>query len=201
MSWVDVIGYVASGLIVVSLAMRSVVRLRTVSLLGAIVFTIYGSLIGAWPVIISNALIAVINVWYLRKELSPSSEMAAVPIDREAPFLIDYVGANAAEITKSQPEYAPDPADTFVRLLTRDGFPAGVITGEPVGNELHVKLDYVTPAYRDSQVAHWLFGAGKAVFTDAGYTRLVAQAQTAVHRTYLEVVGFHREGTRYVLDL
>lgn len=201
MSWVDLIGYVASALIVVSLAMRSVVRLRTVSLLGAVVFTIYGALIVAWPVMISNALIAVINVWYLRKELMPSSDMAALPIDPTEPFLVDFLAANATEIAKSQPDYAANPADTFVRLLTRDGFPAGVVTGEPMGNELAIKLDYVTPTYRDSQVARWLFGDGRSVFTSEGYTRLVTRAETTVHRTYLEVVGFHREGNQYVLEL
>lgn len=201
MSGVDLIGYVASALIVVSLAMRSVVKLRTVSLIGSIVFTIYGALIGAWPVIISNSMIAIINVWYLRRELADTGEMAAVAIEPDAPFLVDYVRANGPEIAKSQPDYHPEPGDTFVRLLTRHGLPAGVLAGEPVGQELHVKLDYVTPRYQDSQVARWLFGQGRSVFTDAGFQRLVTQASTTEHHTYLEVAGFHQEGSRYVLDL
>ncbi|MFV0406712.1 MAG: hypothetical protein ACK5LN_07825 [Propioniciclava sp.] len=200
-TWVDLIGYLASALIVLSLAMRSVVRLRTVSLIGAVVFALYGILISAWPVIVSNVLIGLINIWYLRKEFRRSPEITAVPIERDAPFLIDFMSAHAPEIARSQPEYRPEPADTFVRLLTRDGFPAGIIIGEPKGHELQIKLDYVTPAYRDSQVARWLFADGKRVFTTAGFARLVAQAHTSAHRTYLEVVGFHREGPDYVLDL
>ncbi|MFV0450891.1 MAG: hypothetical protein ACK5LS_01405 [Propioniciclava sp.] len=201
MTWVDIVGYVASALIVLSLAMRSVVRLRTVSLLGSIVFASYGVLIGAWPVIISNTMIAIINVWYLRQELRTTKGIAAIPIAWDSPFLADFIAANASEIARSQPDYHAEAGDTFVRLLTRDGLPAGVITGEPTGRVLQVKLDYVTPAYRDSQVARWLFGDGKAVFSDAGFSRLVTTAETTIHRTYLEVAGFHREGTRYVLDL
>ena len=37
--------------------------------------------------------------------------------------------------------------------------------------------------------------------TEAGFTRLVAQAHTSVHRNYLELLGFRPEGNSYVLDL
>ena len=46
-----------------------------------------------------------------------------------------------------------------------------------------------------------MFGSGRSVFTEAGFTRLVANAHTTVHRNYLELLGFHREGGSYVLDL
>ncbi|WP_342371907.1 hypothetical protein PCC79_11580 [Propioniciclava soli] len=201
MTGVDIVGYLASALIVASLAMRSVVRLRTVSLIGSLVFVAYGIAISAIPVIITNAAIAVINVWYLRKELQPATSVAAVPMQRDEPFLRDFLDANAIEITNSQPDYHPSPRDSFVRLLTRDGLPAGVFMAEPVGTELHVKLDYVTPAFRDSRTATWLFGPGRSTFTDEGYERLVAHAHTTVHRNYLEMVGFGHEGSAYVLQL
>lgn len=201
MNPVELLGYAASALVVASLMMRSIVRLRLLSLTGGVVFTVYGLLIGAWPVAATNAAVALVNVWHLRRELMPGEPMAAVPIERDAPFLRDFLGAHADEIQVSQPDYHPSETDRFVRLLTREGFPAGVLIGEPSGRELLVKLDYVSPAYRDSQIARWLFGPGSRTFTDAGFTRLVATAPTPVHRHYLEFVGFHREGTVYVLDL
>lgn len=202
MNPVELIGYLASALIVLSLAMRSIVKLRVLSMTGGIVFTVYGLLIGAWPIVITNVAVTLVNIWALRREVSTTAQsIAAVPIERDAPFLGDFLGAHAMGIQATQPEYHPSPTDSFVRLLTRDGFPAGVLVGQPAGKELLVKLDYVTPAYRDSQIAKWLFGAGKRTFTDAGFTRLVATAHTTVHRHYLEFVGFRPEGGSYVLDL
>lgn len=201
MTWVDAVGYLASALIVASLAMRSLVKLRTISLIGSLVFVAYGLIIGAWPVVITNGIVAVINIVHLRRELSAQPSVTAVAIEKDAPFLTDYLAANAVDITHSQPEYHPSPHDTFVRLLTRDGLPAGVLIAEPAGKELLVKLDYVTPAYRDSQGARWLFGPGKNTFTGAGFTRLVATAHTSVHRNYLEMIGFRAEGGSFVLDL
>jgi hypothetical protein len=64
------VGYVASALVVVSLTMTSVVRLRFISFLGAVTFVVYGLLIESAPIVVTNAAIIVINVWFLRKEFA-----------------------------------------------------------------------------------------------------------------------------------
>ena len=56
------VGYLASALVVISLTMTSVVRLRIISLLGSIAFVVYGLLIDSAPVVVTNAAIMVINV-------------------------------------------------------------------------------------------------------------------------------------------
>ncbi len=54
-SAVELVGYIASALVVASLAMTSVVRLRMVSLVGSLVFVIYGALLPSIPIILTNA--------------------------------------------------------------------------------------------------------------------------------------------------
>ncbi len=54
--WQELIGYVASALVVTSLAMTSVVRLRTISLAGSVTFVVYGLLIGSVPIVITNVV-------------------------------------------------------------------------------------------------------------------------------------------------
>ena len=104
MNWVEVVGYVASALVALSFAMRSVVKLRTVSLVGSAIFAVYGALIGAWPVVITNSIIALLNAWRLRVELAPeASSLKVVEIEPDAPFLRDYLAANLTDIHRSQP--------------------------------------------------------------------------------------------------
>ncbi len=201
MIWIEVVGFAAAALAILALVTRSRVRLRVLWLAASALFGAYGVLTGSWPVVAASVAVAVAGVLQLRRELTARDRLAATPIEPQAPFLRDFLGAHAIEIQNSQPDYHPDAHDTFVRLLIRDGFPAGVIVGEPAGKELLVKLDYVTPAFRDSQLASWVFGPGRATFTDQGFTRLVAAAHTSVHRNYLEMVGFRAEGNAYVLDL
>lgn len=58
----QLLGYAASILIATSLLMRSIVRLRAINLAGAAAFSVYGFLIGAYPVGVLNLMTATINV-------------------------------------------------------------------------------------------------------------------------------------------
>ena len=61
----EMLGYLASVFVAVSLMMRSLTKLRVINLIGALLFTAYGLIIGAFPVAVVNAFIALVNVYYL----------------------------------------------------------------------------------------------------------------------------------------
>lgn len=63
----EVLGYLASVLVALSLTMRSVFKLRLINLAGAILFTAYGLVIGALPVAALNFFIALVNIYYLHQ--------------------------------------------------------------------------------------------------------------------------------------
>ena len=65
----EYIGYAASLLIAVSLMMRSLIRLRILNGVGALVFVIYGLLIKAYPIAVLNGFIVCIDIYYLVKML------------------------------------------------------------------------------------------------------------------------------------
>ncbi len=197
----EIVGYVASALVVLSLTMTSVVRLRTISLAGSVVFVVYGVLIGSVPIIVTNAAIAGINLWFLRAELGLHRDLGASLIPADAPFLLDFIAFHLDDIRRFQPTFTMPSADAVALLLTRDGLPAGVVIGERHGSELELHLDYVLQAYRDSRLGHWLFGRGADVFRSAGISRLVTNPGNDVHRGYLQRVGFVPSAERYVLDL
>jgi hypothetical protein len=197
----EIVGYVASALVVVSLTMTSVVRLRTISLGGSIAFVAYGVLLGSVPIVVTNAAVAVINIWFLRAELGMRRDLGASTIRPDSPFLADFIDFHLDDIHRFQPDFEMPTHDPFVLLLTRDGLPAGALIGERYEDELHVVLDYVLRAYRDSRLGTWLYGRGAKVFRDAGFVRVVSAPGDEVHRGYLERVGFERVGERYVLDV
>ncbi len=200
MNWVEVVGYVASALVVVSLAMTSVVRLRVISLIGSLTFVAYGLMLPSIPIIITNACVAGLNVWFLRKEFAPDRDLGAVPIAVDAPFLADFLRSHQADIQRTWPGSAVTAESSFALVLTRDGLPAGALVGRPEGNTLHLELDYVMAAYRDSRIGQWLYGAGAKAFRDAGIGRIVAQ-DSPDHGAYLRGVGFVNEGGALVRTL
>ncbi len=199
-STVELLGYVASILIVASLAMTSVVRLRVISLAGSVAYVVYGLLIGAYPVVLANAIIAGLNIFYLVKEFTTRKDVGAVPIGVDQPFLADFLAAHEADVRRFQPSASLAHADA-AWLLLRDGLPAGALVGKRAGEDLVVEMDYVTPAYRDSRLGQWLYGEGSKVLRLAGIRRVVADPGSAEHQKYLQAVGFVELDGEMIRDL
>ncbi|MGB8858668.1 MAG: hypothetical protein WCC60_05405 [Ilumatobacteraceae bacterium] len=194
----ELIGYLASALVVVSLAMTSVVRLRAISLAGSLAFVVYGVLIASVPIVVTNAAIAVLNVWFLRAELGGKRNLGATVVPVDDPFLVDFLRYHLDDIHRFQPafQHSAD-SDALALLLMRDGLPAGAFVGHLHGDELRVELDYVTKPYRDSQISTWLYGKGSGVFRKLGVDRVTSEPGTEPHRSYLVRNGFTSDGHRY----
>ena len=63
----EMLGYLASVFVAVSLTMRSLTKLRVINLIGSLLFTAYGLIIGAYPVATVNAFIVLVNIYYLQQ--------------------------------------------------------------------------------------------------------------------------------------
>lgn len=197
------LGYLALVLVVAALLTRPVVRQRLLMIAAGAAFIAYGLGIDALPITLTGVALAAVSAWRLRPEVGsgPMPEIAAIPMEAQHPFLQDFLRANLPDIQRSQPGFSLAESPGFIRLITRNGLPAGVFLAQPLGDELDILLDYVTPRYRDSRSGRWLFGDGKSTFTDAGFKRLVATPVTYEHQTYLETLGFRPEGSRLVKEL
>ncbi len=75
---IELLGYIASILVVISIMMASVVKLRIINSIGALLFGTYGMLIGSWPVVVMNYFIVAVNVYYLWKHYNKKKEELAV---------------------------------------------------------------------------------------------------------------------------
>lgn len=67
MNFTEVIGYVASFLVLTSFLMKDIKKLRIVNIFGCAAFIMYGVFSAALPVIITNGVIVLINLYYLLK--------------------------------------------------------------------------------------------------------------------------------------
>ena len=58
----EIIGYTGTALILLSMMMTSVARLRILNISGSVFSMIYGALCGAWPVFLLNICMIAVNV-------------------------------------------------------------------------------------------------------------------------------------------
>jgi hypothetical protein len=67
MDMVEILGYAASIMVAISLTMKDIVKLRVLNFVGCALFSAYGLMIDAWPVVATNSFIACVNVYFLLK--------------------------------------------------------------------------------------------------------------------------------------
>ena len=194
--WLEILGYVASVLVAVSLMMSRLLRLRMINLVGSLAFTVYGLLIGAYPVAAVNAFIVLVNVWFLAKMLRTKEFFRILPIEPDSEYLRYFLSVHEADIRGFLPEWSHAPERKELTLFVlRDLVPAGLFIGEPRGDGcLWVRLDYVIPAYRDFKIGRYLYGERADFFRDRGIREIVSPSGSREHAAYLRRMGFTSRG-------
>ncbi len=188
---IEWIGYVSSIVILISLTMSSIVKLRWINLLGAILFSIYGALIGAMPVAVVNFGIVLIDIYYLWLIYKDKEIFTLVDADIGSALFQHFLDSNREEIEKQIP-IAEIQEDDKAFYMLRDNNLAGVIIGNIDNQEMNVKLDYVTPRYRDFKLGRYYFIENAKTLKQKGIQVVKASAKEKEHQVYLEKMGFEK---------
>ena len=71
--FVELIGYLASVVILVGFTFKGESKIRTINMIGSLLFIVYGLLIKAYPLALLNALTIVVNIRVLVKNKNKES--------------------------------------------------------------------------------------------------------------------------------
>jgi len=191
-SWLELVGYLASLIVMASMLMSSIIRLRCINMTGAAIFCFYGFMISAPPVGFLNGFIVIINIYhlskiYLRKEYFTMLEITAG--DR---FFLNFLQYYDREIKKLFPSFQLGEKSTSVSIFVlRNMSLAGVFLAREISADtLQVDLDYVIPEYRDFKLGHFILNDNRDFFTRRGYSRLITYSESDEHTRYLKKMKF-----------
>lgn len=69
LSLIDLFGYSATFVLMISFTLKNIFSLRIINSIACLLFIAYGFLLSvSWPIIISNAFIFLINIYYVLKK-------------------------------------------------------------------------------------------------------------------------------------
>jgi len=192
MTWLELLGYVASVLVAVSLMMTSLVKLRWINLVGATAFAIYGGLVNAYPVMAVNGFIAVINVVYLWRMKRLREYFTLMPIRRaENSFLLAFLNFHKVDLKIYFPHFdLSELVEPKITFILRNMNAAGVVIYEESGEDIKLHLDYVLPSYRDMRCAHFFMEKMADEWQSRGVRRIVSPVASQAHRKYLRRLGY-----------
>jgi hypothetical protein len=202
----EIIGWVGSALVIVSLAQARVLRFRVLNLAGAVLAVVYNVALAIWPFAAMNVIIAVIDLYWLRRLLAARHDPEAYSVVEVGPqdaYLGHVIGVHLDDIRTFQPTYAA-PSDDGARwafLVQRDAETVGaVVVRNEGGGDAVVELDYVTQRFRDCTPGEFVY-AHSGVFAAHGVRRLRAGGELATQTDYLRRVGFRDEAGAWVREV
>ena len=186
------IGYFASGVIALSMTMNSIVKFRWINLVGAFTFSLYGFLIGAFPVMLLNGIIVGVDIYYLIRIYSKNQLFDTLEVKGDNKYLLKFLDFHSAEIEKFFPgfQYKPE-MNTMSFFVLRNMAVAGIfLAHKEEDGVLKVGLDYVIPEYRDYKNGKYLYSHMKDNFKQSGIKKIITKGGTPKHTSYLKKLGF-----------
>lgn len=131
-SFYEIIGYIASVVVLISITSKSMIKFRAINLLGAIIFSIYALLINAIPILILNLIIIIVNIYFLYKFFTEKESFSFYFANYKNNFSKRYIEQFFKLYRDDIKKFFPDfdfkiKLDYKILLIFRNLKPAGLI--------------------------------------------------------------------------
>ncbi|WP_312856242.1 hypothetical protein [Nocardioides pelophilus] len=200
--WIDALGWGGSALLVYSLIQQRVLRFRTLNLVAGGVLIAFNAIVGVWPMVALNAVTSAINLWFiarLRRQRHDAASFEVIEVGPDDQYLRHVLETHAADIREHQPTFAGrvlPGQEAFV--VAKGDETVGVVVIERDGDIALVRLDYVTPRYRDFTPGEFVWRRSD-LLRRRGYKHVMTSPEIVA--PYYDRIGFRPNGRGFVLDL
>jgi hypothetical protein len=201
-NWLNLLGWVGSTILVFSLLQARVLRFRVINTVGCVVLIAFNAMLGVWPMVAMNIVLATINLWFIARLLGDRHDEAVfqvLEVGTDDDYLRHVLSTHQDDIAASQPDFSwPDTSADHAFIVVKGDETVGVVILRSDGDVARVRLDYVTPRYRDFTPGEFVWRRS-GVLEGLGFRHVMTPP--GMVGAYYDRVGFTRNGREYVLDL
>jgi hypothetical protein len=190
---VTAMGYAASVLLAISLLVTNDLKFRWLNTLGCTCFIVYGILIHALPIIITNAILLLINLYYLVKIYNAKEDFELIEFKGTEKLVYKFLSFYEEDIRNYFPDYVHDVEDNDLKFVVlRDLVIANIFIASLDGNgNAFIKLNYTVAKYRDYKVGEFIFNHEQKFLLSKGVRTLVYESvPNKQHERFIKVMGF-----------
>lgn len=203
MGWLDVVGWAGSALLIFSLLQARVLRFRVLNTVASAVLVFFNAMIGVWPMVAMNAVLAAINLWFIARLVRERHDHAVfevLEVGVHDEYLRHVLRVHGGDILRFQPDFVwdPDPDRDHAFIVMRGDETVGVVILTTDGDVARIRLDYVTPRFRDFTPGEFVWRRS-GMLEGLGVRRVVSPASMV--GAYYDRVGFRTDDGHYVLEL
>jgi hypothetical protein len=200
-SGVDALGWFGSALLVVSLLQARILRLRILNTVACLILIVFNTLVGVWPMVAMNVVLAGINTWFIGRmllERRGGEAYTVLEVDEDDSYLRHFLAVHRADISRYFPRYDPSASGSAFLILHGDETAGAIIVRDAGGGTAQVELDYVTIRFRDFAPGEFVFRRS-GLFRDRGFRHVLTPPGMVA--PYYAGIGFTPEGDHFRLDI
>lgn len=187
---IEALGYLASFIILVSLTMKSIVKLRWINAFGSFLFVIFAVLTKSIPTVFMNCGIVVIDLWYVYRMTHIKTDYKMVPAERNSAFLAFFHDKYNAEIESIFGDTAFSSATGFSWFVVNNEIAGLFAWKEDSVTDCRILIDFVTERYRDTKIGQYFFESKRTDFLEKGFSNFIYLNVKKPHWNYLRKIGF-----------
>ena len=193
--YIELFGYLGSILVVVSMLMSSVIKLRVINIIGSVISGTYALIIGSFPLALMNICLIIINIYNILKLKKESRKYEIVKGDIQDSLFKYIVNHYGYDINNYFSDFDVEKVscDTVYYVFCNEA-PVGLFLGNKKNDKIEVVIDYTVPSYRDCSVAKFLYIAMKK----DGINQLEIKEPTEKHVAFLNKMSYENKKNTYV---
>jgi hypothetical protein len=183
-------------LLILALLVNNDLKFRWFSLAGNVAFILYGCILQAFPVLITNIILLALNVFYLWRVYRRKENFDLIEFKGEEKLVDKFLAFYQRDIHLFFPQFeAAQMRDNLNFVVLRDIVIANMFSANinKDGDAVMV-LNYTLLRYRDYKVGRFIFEKEKAFLISKGVKRIVYKAViNKSHCSFLKVMGFTKQ--------
>jgi len=189
-------GYLASVLLAISLLVNNDLKFRWLNTFGCLAFILYGVLIGALPIILTNSILLFINVFYLVKIYRTEEDFDFAEFKNGDEIIEKFLAFNKKDVEAYFPNYVHSITGTDISFVVlRDLVIANIFVATLTNDGTAVvRINYTVPKYRDYKVGKFIFDKENKYLISKGVKCLVyKQVLNKNHENFIRKMGFKKD--------
>lgn len=189
-------GYLASLLLIIALLVSNDLKFRWFNTAGNIAFITYAIYLHAFPVLLTNCILLIINMFYLIKVYRQQEDFELIEFIGEEKLVNKFVHFYQSDIDTYFPLFRTSSLKGNLNFVVlRDLVIANMFSAELTDNgDAEVLINYTLKKYRDYKVGRFIFEKEKQFLILKGVKRIIYKQEiNNDHQQFLKVMGFYKE--------
>lgn len=186
-------GYLASLLLALGLLVSNDLKFRWLNTGGNIAFIVYGMVLGAVPIILTNCILLAINLFWLYKIYNRKEHFELLEFSSGGIMIDRFLSFYQKDIATHFPDFKREQLEGSLNFVVlRDLVIANIFSAKLAADgSAQVIINYTVTKYRDYKVGRFIFDKEKQFLLSKGvkiiYYTAVANKR---HEKFLSVMGF-----------